>query len=56
MAKFSSFKIVMEAEGDFPVKLTLEATNPDEQFVLLQQLALVNSQKDLLEKQLAGQV
>jgi len=56
MAEFKKFRITMEAEGQFPVKMTLEADNPDEEFVLLQQKRELESLLSLINEQLGGKV
>jgi len=52
MAKFTRFYKEMIIEGDFPVKITMEAINPDPEFVILQEKAELEGQLDILDQQL----
>ena len=56
MAEFKSFKKTMEVIGKFPLKATIEADNPDEEFILLQQKAELEAQLALINAQLKGEI
>lgn len=56
MAEFKKFSVVMTVDGEFPVKVTIEAENPDEQFVLLQQKAILGAEMGLLDAQMTNKI